>query len=770
VSEREETVHRGAELPDSIGRYRIVRIIGRGGMGVVYEGRDDRLDRSVAIKTVLDKSDPALGERFCREGRSAAAVSHPNICQIFEVGDHEGVPYLAMELLEGRSLADRLEGTPLPLGEALPIGLSILSALEALHARGIVHRDLKPSNVFLTPHGVKLLDFGIARPAAGHQGTTLLTMAGQAVGTPRYMAPEQARGEEVDARADLFALGALLFELLSGRPAFDGSSVIDVLHAVIHDHPPPLVGSLAIVEADRVIHRALAKSAADRYRSAAAMAQDLRACMARDDISGAALGRATERLIVLPFQVLRTDPEIDFLAFSLPDAITASLAGLESLVVRSSALAARFTGVPLDLRGIATGAGVDAVIAGTLLRVAARVRITVQLIEVPSGTVLWSHTADVPVDDLFQTQDAVSSAVVAALALPLTAAERGRLSRDVPANREAYSLYLRANRLSVSASGWPEAKELYEQAVAIDPAYAPAWARLGRCLRVLGKYGTGETAERHRFEARRAFEHAFEINPELSLTHNLFTFLEVEDGRAPQAVVRLLRLVRERTSDPDLYAGLVHACRYCGLLDASIAAYERAARLDPSSRTSVAHSFLLRGEYERAISADVEDPPYLTMLAMVGQGRTQAALEFFESVQARRSPDAHIAVVLTVLRATVAGRREEGVAAVARLMEFPGFRDPEGWYYWAILCCGMHDHEHGLAFLGRAVDAGFHSVHALQIPAPFDPVRREPAFADLLDRVRAGQSEAERMFADADGPRILGVARAAASSASTGSD
>ena len=376
-------------MTERIGQYRIVRQIGRGGMGVVYEARDERLQRSVAIKTILPAANPVMRDRFLREARAAAAVSHPHICQLFEIGEHDGEPFLAMELLEGEPLSGRLERGPVPLQEAITIALGVLSALEALHLRGIVHRDLKPSNVFLTQHGVKLLDFGLARPAALDVDTTSLTLPGVLLGTPRYMAPEQARGLDVDGRTDIFATGAVLFEMLSGRPAFGGDNPVDVLHAVMNAQPPALVGAIAVVDVDRVIHRALAKSPSDRYQATTEMAADLRACISRSDVATVSVARAATRLVVLPFKILRPDPSIDFLAESLPDAITISLSGLESLVVRSSLTGSRFGSVSADLATVAREANVDAVVTGSLLHASGQVRESVQLVEAPAGTVLW---------------------------------------------------------------------------------------------------------------------------------------------------------------------------------------------------------------------------------------------------------------------------------------------------------------------------------------------------------------------------------------------
>ena len=570
-------------------------------MGIVYEGWDDRLARPVAIKTILRASEPQMRERFLREARAAAAVSHPHICQLFDIGEHEGEPFLCMELLDGQSLAERLSGGPMPVPEAATTQLAILSALAALHRRGIVHRDLKPTNIFLTGNGVKLLDFGLARTVASMAlDETAVTMPGIVMGSPRYMSPEQVRGEDVDPRTDIFAAGLVLFEMLSGRAAFGGTSAVDVLHAVAHDHPPALMGSPAVVDMDRVIQRAVAKAREDRYQNADDMATDVRAALSRSGGAETARAHATKRLVVLPFKVLRPDPEVDFLAFSLPDAITVSLSGLDSLTVRSSLAAARFSEGVLDLRAVASELSVEAAITGTLLHAGKAVRVAVQLVEVPSGTVRWSHTAQVALDDLFTIQDSVCAAVVDAFALKLTRKEHEALRQDVPASPEAYEHYLRANRLSTSATQWVMARDLYKRAVEADPSYAPAWARLARVLRNIGKYGRTPDARAQYQRADEAFQRAFALNPELPLTHNLYTYMEVETGRALDAVLRLLGRLKTRANDPDLFAGLVQACRYVGLLEASVAAYHRATRLDPGIVTSVAHSYFMLGQYQRA--------------------------------------------------------------------------------------------------------------------------------------------------------------------------
>ena len=435
-----------AHGPETIGRYRLTRQLGSGGMGVVFAAHDDRLDRPVAIKRIREASgDAGLRERLLREARAAASISHPNVCHVYELAEEGDQLYLVMELLTGEPLSERIARAPIPLAEGLQITLGILAALEALHARGVVHRDLKPSNVFLTPHGVKLLDFGLARPLVEQLKTDVtLTAPGTIVGTPRYMPPEQWEGEPFVPASDLFAVGAILFEMLAGKPAFPGTTIIEVYRAVAIAQPPALTGGTEVVAADRIIQLALAKRPGDRYPDAAAMAREVRSAWALIDTGSSPQARALTRLIVLPFRVLRPDPEIDFLAFSIPDAITGSLSGLDALVVRSTAAGQRFASEAPDLKLIAAEAGVDVVVTGTLLRAGDQVRVATQMLEAPSGTLLSSNTATVSLADIFQLQDDVARRIVESLAIPLSARDQRTLGQHLPVSAKAYDMYLRA--------------------------------------------------------------------------------------------------------------------------------------------------------------------------------------------------------------------------------------------------------------------------------------------------------------------------------------
>ena len=405
-------------------------------MGVVYAATDERLHRPVALKMMKDAArDHPSRERLWREARAAASVSHPNVCQLYDVGEENGDVFIAMELLEGEPVSARLARGPIPLAESGEIALATLAALRAIHARGLVHRDLKPSNIFLTVHGVKLLDFGLARPVQEPDSATqaALTMPGTVAGTPQYMSPEQLAGDSLDTRCDLFAAGAILFELLVGCCAFRGKTTAQVFHSIMYEPVPSLGGSPALAAVDSVIHRATAKRPSDRYSDATGMSDDLRAALALADSGEVPAARRLTRIVVLPFRLLRPDEEIDFLSFSLADAITGALGNLESLVVRSTLAGAKFRGDAPDLTSLARELDVDAAVTGTLLRAGAQVRVAAQLVEAPGGSVLWSKTAQVTLNDVFQLQDDLTRQIVESLALPLSSREQRLLAHDAPA-------------------------------------------------------------------------------------------------------------------------------------------------------------------------------------------------------------------------------------------------------------------------------------------------------------------------------------------------
>ncbi len=747
-------------LPAQIAHYTITRKLGEGGMGVVYAARDERLERTVALKTMSSLAqEETARKRFWREARAAASVNHPNICQIYEIGEDAGELFIAMELLEGEALAERLRRGSLSVSQALPISLEILAALSALHARGIVHRDLKPSNVFLTPHGVKLLDFGLALPEPERSISSVagLTRPGVVMGTPRYMAPEQATGETVDARSDLFAVGAILFEMLAGRPAFAGRNALEILHATLYEQPGALTGSPGVAAVDRVIRRSLAKRPAERPASADSMAEELRAVRSVDGDDTPALVHALTRLVVLPFRVLRPDPETDFLAFSLPDAIATSLSGIGSLIVRSSAAAARFAGEVPDFKALAAEADVDRVVMGTLLRSGDQLRAAAQLVEAPGGTLLTSHTIQASLGDLFRLQDDIARRVVEALSLPLAGSMASPVP-DAPQNPRAYEFYLRANELSRTYEGLARARDLYLRCLELDPTFAPAWAHLGRCHRVIGKYidGTPDSET----NAQEALNRALALNPRLSVAHKFYANLEADIGQTQHALMRLLGEANRHGNDPELFAGLVHACRYCGLYDESIAAHAEARRLDPNAPTSLEQTLLMTVDIDRLLAAEPTriDPGADEGIRVIGLGlagrRDEARRVLVDMSQRRRIP--LFQSWSEYLMSWLDRRAADMFGGIPTLRGLKIQDDPEAIFLEGWLLCDVGEHERGLGHLQRAVAKGYFVAPTLAGSRQFDPLRSLPAFQTLLAEAEAGRRQALAAFREAGGERLLG--------------
>ena len=534
-----------------------------------------------------------------------------------------------------------------------------------------------------------------------------LTHAGTVLGTPGYMAPEQITGDTVDARTDLFAAGAILFHMLAGRPALSGRTVTAVLNATLTEQPPALAGSAAVTAVDRVIRRALAKKPDSRPSSAEDMAEQLSGLRSLDGHDPRAMARTLTRVVVLPFRVLRPDPETDFLAFSLPDAITTSLASIGSLIVRSSATAARYATDAPDIKALAVEADVDRVVMGTLLRSGDQLRASTQLVEAPEGTVLTSHTVQAPLGDLFQMQDDIARRVVEGLALPLTGEPRtSQSSPDVPHNPRAYKLYLKANELSRIYNGMPAARVLYEQCLELDPSFAPAWAHLGRCHRIIGKYidPTPDSDAR----AEDAFNRAITLNPRLSVAHKFYAYLEADTGRAIEAMVRLLTEATRHGNDAELFAGLVHACRYAGLFDESIAAHAEARRLDPTISTSIRQTLLLNRDLDRLIGIEQADPTPgggagIQVIGLRLAGRVDEA----KALLAKMGPVAPAHPFekwrFQHLAAWLDGRIEDMIAGLAAVAGSKIFDDPEIVFQQGFFFCDLGEHARGLPYLqGRS--------------------------------------------------------------------
>jgi serine/threonine protein kinase/Tfp pilus assembly protein PilF len=507
----------------NISHYLILEKIGGGGMGVVYNAKDSRLGRNVALKFLPDDFVPdALAvERFRREARAASTLNHPSICTIYDIGEHEGKPFMAMELLEGQTLKHRISGKPIGIAELLEIGIQIADGLDAAHAKGIVHRDIKPANIFLVARGsAKILDFGLAKLATQRQvglessapatigmqtqlvGDAFLTSPGSSVGTVVYMSPEQARGEELDARSDLFSLGVVLYEMATGVVPFSGATFAVIFDGILHSMPVPAtkLNSKLPMAFENVINKALEKDTDLRYQSAAELRGDLKR-IKRDmdsnrrpgtastgtavadraeradssDTHSAAVPSAKKSVAVLYFENQSGGKEDEYFRDGMTEDIITELSKITQLQIfpRSEMLA--FRDKPTAAPQVGQQLGASFVLEGTIRRSGNRLRITAQLVEISTRHSMWAERYDRQLEDVFAIQDEIARSIAQALRITLTPQEEKIIGVKPTENTQAYDFYLRG-RSYTRRENMDYALQMFEQAIQLDKNFALAHA------------------------------------------------------------------------------------------------------------------------------------------------------------------------------------------------------------------------------------------------------------------------------------------------------
>ena len=474
----------------TISHYRLVEPLGQGGMGEVWLAEDLQLPRKVAVKLLPHHlaGDSAAIDRLMREAEATASIDHPGVATVYEAGRHDGRPYLILQHLDGETLAARLDRGPMSIDEVVALGTALADALAEVHALGIVHRDLKPSNVMLTSRGPRILDFGVARI----QTAPGMTAAGAFIGTPVAMSPEQINGLTPDNRTDLWALGVVLYQALTGRLPFEGSTYESVFRRILH-HEPETPGRLRAdvpADLDHIVLKLLRKEVGHRYPRAEDLIADLAALrVARS--RGQEMPTHTivaarppiPRLAVLPFELLSADPSDALMATGLVEDLIVDLSRIGGVIVASRAEVAGFAARTVPPRTLARELGVDHVVSGSVRRLGNRARISAQLVRASDGHILWAERFDRTLDDLFEVQEEVSGRIVEALQIVLKPGERELLGRAPAKNTEAYALYLSARELlSTTREENLRAERILRQAIAIDPDFALATVALAECL------------------------------------------------------------------------------------------------------------------------------------------------------------------------------------------------------------------------------------------------------------------------------------------------
>jgi serine/threonine protein kinase/tetratricopeptide (TPR) repeat protein len=645
-----------------LGNYRILEKIGAGGQGTVYKATDTKLGRAVVIKVLppeLTVKEANL-KRFEREARLASALDHPNICTIFDLNDIDGVHFIAMQFVEGKNVRDLVNGRPLDLRSALSITIQVADALAAAHARGIIHRDVKAGNVMVTPSGqAKILDFGLAKlmdaEGVGADGIhhTDLTEVGIPYGTATYAAPEQARGERVDARADIFSTGVLLYEMLTGTWPFQGKTSVDVRHAVLHDEPQPLDEARpggAPAQLQVILDHTLAKDPKQRYQKVGELRDDLRAVL-RDVEAGAPQGfsepittvaprhlagtgrmgralrwlrgvtgertapqristserpmhdtpvtslgdRERKSVAILPFRNLSNDSQSSFYEFSLADAVITELARVRSLVVRPSSEIVKYQGLQVDPRQAGREMSVAAVLSAGFLRAGDRIRVTAQLVDVDSGDLLWSDRIDADATDIINVQDTITQEICDGLRLELTSDEKVWLEQQKTANAEAYEEYLRGRDCLGRYVYHTVARKDVDEAIEHfqHAAYLdPSFALAHSALGAAyaSRVMKGFGEPDDHALAQEAFDKALALDPHLIEARMNMIFIYLSSGQKAQARAAADQLKREAPNDASVHFVRGVLARLDGDYDKALRSLDRMARLNPAERVVVSYN------------------------------------------------------------------------------------------------------------------------------------------------------------------------------------
>lgn len=759
-------------IGQTLGHYRVLAKLGEGGMGVVYRAHDERLERDVALKVLPTAalSDPTARARLLQEARLASKLSHPHICTIFDVaeeamsaGSPQAILFIAMELVNGHSLSERLAAGGLPPDEVMQYGLQVADALAHAHERGVVHRDLKCANVIITPEGrAKVLDFGLARRLEGQEleGVTRslvsLTAPNTVVGTLAYMAPEQLCGRPADARSDVWALGVMLHEMAAGERPFQGHTTFELSSAILREPPRPLPGRVPPA-LKALIARCLSREPRERYRNAGELRAALEAAHAAPGAAPIEMP-AKRSVAVLPFANLSTDPENEFFADGITEDVIAQLSKMRAIKVISRTSSMQFRKRELSPREIAAKLGVATLVEGSVRKAGTRVRIVAELVDAETGEQLWAETYDRQLTDIFEIQSHVALSIAEALKAKLSPTERVRIEAPAvaPVSIEAYQLYLQGRRYLVryTEAEIQKAVEFLTRAIALEPGYSAAYAELGwvHIIRAMG-HGAGAARPRDSYAlAREAVARALELDPQNGEAHGTLgavKFMADFDWAGAEASFR--RALELKPSDSFLFdaCGLMYSAQE--RFDEALAMQRHARELDPLSgvHTSDLTTTLIRaGRYDEAVVEArrlAEMDPAFALAhstlgwALIKRGEPAEGLHELEHA-ASLSPGNTLFLSQLGEGYGLTGDLPKAREMLARLhaMAETRFVTP---YHFAYIYTGLGEFEKAIDLLEVAVEERAGGAYGIKGSFLFTPLRTHPRFLALLRKINLAPAE-----------------------------